>query len=115
MQGERGGRGRETKGMTGLSAPLAVDFDLCVRPGPDACSCYVYVCICVCACVVGANTSDDVCLRPHPNTHLFCHLTDQHPHLRLTTLCYKITFDIRMCQERSVKWQHAWLGACVAL
>lgn len=29
----------ETKGMTGLSAPLAVDFDLCVRPGPDASSC----------------------------------------------------------------------------
>lgn len=27
--------------MTGLSAPLAADFDLCVRPGPDASACYV--------------------------------------------------------------------------
>lgn len=37
----------ETKGMTGLSALLAADFDLGMRPGPDASSCYVCVSVCV--------------------------------------------------------------------
>ena len=49
------------KGMTGLSAPLAADFDLCVRPGPDANSCYVQY---VCVRAVHANTSNDVCFQP---------------------------------------------------
>lgn len=53
--------------MTGLSALLAVDFDLCVSPGPDASSCYV----CVCARGVHANTSNDVVRDPIP-THTSC-------------------------------------------
>lgn len=43
-------------GMTGLSALLAADFDLGMRPGPDAGSCYVCV-LRVCERVVDGNTS----------------------------------------------------------
>lgn len=41
-------------GMTGLSALLAADFDLGMRPGPDAGSCYVCV---LSVRVVHENTS----------------------------------------------------------
>lgn len=74
----------ETKGMTGLSALLAADFDLGMRPGPDASSCYVCVCVC------GTNASYNVCLWPHSNTHLLCHLTDKHPCLWFATFCSRL-------------------------